>query len=157
MKTFVLFVYFLIPTTLALGNEWLQLPNLDFSMGYYISVEFRDSMYTFGGENSLFVSNETWSYNFTSKIWSLINSTGIASPRTRHSAVVVFDKMFVFGGFNGLNYEATFQVFFIQNQTWMSECLGIGQLPEPRSSHSTIITSQNLVLLFGGIFYFFAK
>jgi hypothetical protein len=55
----------------------------------------------FGGYDVKHSYNDTWSFNITTRRWTELQCTGsIPSPRACHTAVLVDDVMYVFGGFS---------------------------------------------------------
>jgi hypothetical protein len=55
----------------------------------------------FGGTDDQHNYNDTWSFDIWSRKWTELQCTGsIPSPRGGHSAVLVDDVMYVFGGFS---------------------------------------------------------
>ena len=56
----------------------------------------------FGGYDFLDFFNDTWSFDISTRKWTELQCTGsIPSPRGGHSAVLVDDFMYVFGGYTG--------------------------------------------------------
>ena len=46
--------------------------------------------------------NDTWSFDISTRKWTELQCTGsIPSPRCSHTAVLVDDVMYVFGGYSG--------------------------------------------------------
>ena len=46
-------------------------------------------------------NNDTWSFDISTRKWTELQCTGsIPSPRTGHTAVLVDDVMYVFGGYS---------------------------------------------------------
>ena len=56
--------------------------------------------YRFGGYGGLRnVFNDTWSFDVSTRKWTKLQCTGsIPSPRSGHSAVLIGDVLYVFGG-----------------------------------------------------------
>jgi N-acetylneuraminic acid mutarotase len=54
----------------------------------------------FGGNaGSHKIFNDTWSFNILTRKWTRLQCTGsVPPPRARHSAVLIDDAMYVFGG-----------------------------------------------------------
>ena len=56
----------------------------------------------FGGQHDF---NDAWSFNISTRKWTELQCTGsIPSPRSGHTAVLVNDVMYVFGGYTGKDY-----------------------------------------------------
>jgi len=55
----------------------------------------------FGGSTGSHVFNDTWSFNISTRKWTEVQCTGsIPSPRAGHTAVLIDDVMYVYGGSN---------------------------------------------------------
>ena len=53
----------------------------------------------FGGRGDPHDFNDTWSFNISTRKWTELQCTGpIPSARTTHTAVLIDDVMYVFGG-----------------------------------------------------------
>lgn len=53
----------------------------------------------FGGTDSQYHYNDTWTYDATSRTWAELHCIGfIPSPREGHSAALVDDVVYVYGG-----------------------------------------------------------
>jgi len=53
----------------------------------------------FGGYGGTHRFNDTWSFNILTRKWTELQCTGsIPSPRAGHTAVLIDDFMYVFGG-----------------------------------------------------------
>jgi N-acetylneuraminic acid mutarotase len=53
----------------------------------------------FGGYDGTHRFNDTWSFNISTRKWTELQCTGsIPSPRAGHTAVLIDDVMYVFGG-----------------------------------------------------------
>ena len=62
---------------------------------------YADSMVLFGGESQNgSLNNDLWLYNITQDRWTelTVNDTMKPSPVTEHTATVVDDKLYIFGG-----------------------------------------------------------
>jgi len=56
-------------------------------------------MISFGGTDSQYHYNDTWTFDTTSRIWGELHCIGfIPSPREGHSAALVDDVVYVYGG-----------------------------------------------------------
>jgi hypothetical protein len=53
----------------------------------------------FGGYDGTHCLNDTWSFNILTRKWTELQCTGsIPSPRAAHTAVLIDDVIYVFGG-----------------------------------------------------------
>jgi len=58
-----------------------------------------DSPSSFGGTDGQYHYNDTWAFDLNTRVWSELNCIGfIPSPREGHSASIVDDVIYVFGG-----------------------------------------------------------
>ena len=70
-------------------------------------------------------------------------SGNLPSPRAAHSASIVKNKLFIFGGWNG--FSAFNDVFAMDLNTFIwSEILSNGNLPIPRNNHRTATFGNNI-------------
>lgn len=54
---------------------------------------------SFGGTDSQYHYNDTWTYDTTTRTWAELHCIGfIPSPREGHSAALVDDVVYVYGG-----------------------------------------------------------
>lgn len=64
-------------------------------------MTYKDTLVLFGGEvaNGTFV-NDLWSFNMSTMQWKLLPGNAVSSPPglASHTANVVGDKLFIFGG-----------------------------------------------------------
>jgi len=104
-----------------------------------------------------FVGDEVWEYNIDTKIWRLIPKVaglGAAFPQPRwlHTAVVIDDKMVVFGGVNPDSVILNdVWVYDPDSHHWLqSKVEGVPILP--REGHSAVAVGNSMVV-FGGISY----
>ena len=75
----------------------------------FVSLTFvlysRYNFFRFGGHGDQHYFNDTWSFDLSTRKWTELQCTGsIPSPRLGHTAVLVDDVMYVFGGFTGKTY-----------------------------------------------------
>ena len=62
-------------------------------------ITFGDNIYVFGGTDGQYHYNDTWQYDTNSQTWTELSCIGyIPVPREGHSATLVDDVMYVFGG-----------------------------------------------------------
>lgn len=88
------------------SNMWLQLPlrgQAPRARYRHTAVLCADAMFTFGGvDKAQYRFPDLHEYNFLSRNWSKVQTTGIApSARTFHRAVVHQGCMYILGGFDG--------------------------------------------------------
>ncbi len=104
----------------------------------------------FGGrlsDNSF--SNETWVYNLTANVWTLLSPVGGIKPSARDSHTMVNiggDQVLLFGGW--LNNETW--VYDLSANTWTQMNPVGGIKPSARSHHAMAYIGSDQALLFGG-------
>jgi len=150
------------------SNTWKQdvfvLPSVLLPRSYPAGVLVDDSLYIFGGfvQALQAVTNDVWSYNITSKSWSLHSSNGRAGaprPRQGHSAVFYNDtvngpSIILFGGYNGTGGMSDTWQYIIKTTAWIQLTKdGDPSGPSPRWGQSAIFTvDPPTVVIFGGSF-----
>lgn len=109
-------------------------------------------MVVFGGFEKGVRTNSTIVFDFETKTWQEVklHSKSLPAPRAGHSAVVVDDAMYIFGGKDDENEKLKdLWRFDLNNQNWQ-------QLDSPdnsvaaRSGHSCCVFNNHLIV-FGGI------
>lgn len=59
-------------------------------------------LYIFGGYDGYQRSNDLYTYDFSTNVWTLLNASGTIPPRRdRHTAVVYLNTLVIFGGYDG--------------------------------------------------------
>lgn len=62
-------------------------------------IRYLTGTISFGGTDSQYHYNDTWTYDTTSRTWAELHCIGfIPSPREGHSAALVDDVVYVYGG-----------------------------------------------------------
>ena len=107
-------------------------------------------MCRFGGTDGLQWFNDVWTYDPRSNSWTQLDCIGyIPQPREGHSAALVNDVMYIFGGRtqdgNDLGDLAAFRITSRRWYTFQK----MGQSPSPRSGHSMTAYGQQIVVLAG--------
>ncbi|KAK6455979.1 uncharacterized protein RJT20DRAFT_145221 [Scheffersomyces xylosifermentans] len=131
-------------------NNFKPPPLTNHSMSVY-----KNKIYIFGGVyNNEKVSSDLWSFDAGDKKWTQLTTTGnIPLPVNEHSACIVNDKLYVYGGndFSGVIYDTLF-VLDLQTLVW-SKLTEVGGLdgPGPRCGHSmTYLPKYNKLVIMGG-------
>jgi len=88
------------------SNMWIQLPlrgTAPRARYRHTSVVCGDAMFMFGGvDKAQYRFPDLHEYNFITKSWNKVNTTGVMpSARTFHKAVVHEGYMYILGGFDG--------------------------------------------------------
>lgn len=114
-------------------------------------VVYKDKIYLFGGQENFVPSNRLYEYNFLKDEWKQILGKGdIPSPRQDHSAAIIGDSMFIFGGeVVNLSLKNDFYEFNLISQIWKRVYLDPECIPTPRRGHS-LIPYKEYIVIFGG-------
>jgi leucine-zipper-like transcriptional regulator 1 len=109
-------------------------------------------MYVFGGYDGVY-KNDFHKFNFITNTWTLINgnlsSPNYPTPRYRTAATVYKDRLFLFGGHDGVKQLNDFYCHNFSTEEWTSLNFQSGVIPSPRDSH-IFVSYQNSIYLFGG-------
>ena len=140
-------------TGIRMGS-WMQGSNMPFPRYYAASAMYSQSdttwLYVFGGDTtgSGVATSACLKYNLNTDTWNYIPS--LPEPMRLNSAVVVGDKIYVFGGFNApfpALSIASFYVYDITNNTWTQ----LPDLPVPLFFTGAESYEDSLIYIFGGI------
>lgn len=104
----------------------------------------------FGGTNGLQWFNDVWSYDPRTNTWTQQECIGyIPAPREGHSAAVVGDVMYVFGGRTEEGTDlGDLAAFRLSTRRWYT-FQNMGPSPSPRSGHSMTAHGKQIVVLAG--------
>ncbi|KAF3912713.1 hypothetical protein ABW21_db0207834 [Orbilia brochopaga] len=125
-------------------SRWeLLLNNVDGSPDFpakrtnHTVISYADKLYLFGGTNGVIWFNDVWAYDPRTNSWSQLDCIGyIPSPREGHSAALVGDTMYVFGGRSNDGTDlGDLAAFRIPSRRWYT-FQNMGPSPSPRSGHS---------------------
>jgi len=120
------------------------------------AVFYNNSLVVFGGECSCGsnIYNFVWSYNFDSLNWTFlaVGPDG-GGPRSRHSAVVWNDSMYVFGGCTWFCIPTNELWWFdFPTGTWNNVSdVNSTAWPVARSEHVGVLLDSGLMAVYGGI------
>jgi hypothetical protein len=106
--------------------------------------------YSFGGTDGVQWFNDVWTYDPRTNAWTQQDCIGyIPQPREGHSAALVNDVMYIFGGRtvegNDLGDLAAFK---IASRRWYT-FQNMGPSPSPRSGHSMTAFDSKIIVLAG--------
>ena len=104
----------------------------------------------FGGTNGTQWFNDVWSYDPKVVAWSQLDCIGyIPAPREGHSAALVDDVMYIFGGRTEEGTDlGDLAAFRITSRRWYT-FQNMGPSPSPRSGHSMTAYGKQIVVLAG--------
>ncbi len=113
---------------------------------YDIRVDCR----RFGGTNGVQWFNDVWTYDPRFNVWSQLDCIGyIPAPREGHSAALVNDVMYIFGGRTEEGTDlGDLAAFRITSRRWYT-FQKMGPAPSPRSGHSMTAYGKQIVVLAG--------
>ena len=140
-------------TGIRMGS-WMQGSNMPFPRYYAASAMYSHSdttwLYVFGGDTtgSGVATSACLKYNLNTDTWNYIPS--LPEPMRVNSAVVVGDKIYVFGGFNAPFPALSISSFYeysITNNTWTQ----LPDLPVPLFFSGAESYEDSLIYIFGGI------
>lgn len=115
----------------------------------------KNKIYVFGGVyNNEKVSNDLWCFDTLINKWLQLTTTGdLPLPVNEHSAVIVGDRLYVYGGndFSGAIYDSLYSLD-LHTLKWskLSKDLSLNG-PGPRCGHSiTYLPKLNQLIIMGG-------
>ncbi|KAI0654188.1 hypothetical protein C8Q70DRAFT_1142246 [Cubamyces menziesii] len=117
----------------------------------HICVTYGEKIILFGGTDCQYHYNDTWAFDTTTNTWTELTCIGfIPSPREGHSAAMVDDVVYVFGG-RGVDGKdlGDLGAFKISNQRWYM-FQKMGPAPSPRSGHA-MASMGSRVFVLGGL------
>ena len=109
-----------------------------------------DQTSRFGGTNGTQWFNDVWSYDPRINTWTQLDCIGyIPAPREGHSAALVGDVMYIFGGRTEEGADlGDLAAFRITSRRWYT-FQNMGPSPSPRSGHSMTAFDTQIVVLAG--------
>ena len=104
----------------------------------------------FGGTNGALWFNDVWSYDPVSSAWAQLECIGyIPAPREGHSAALVNDVMYIFGGRTEEGADlGDLAAFRLTSRRWYT-FQNMGPSPSPRSGHSMTAFGNQIIVLAG--------
>ncbi|CAH2067199.1 unnamed protein product [Thlaspi arvense] len=107
-------------------------------------------LYVFGGfGRDDCLTNQVHVLDAETQIWTQPVIKGVPpSPRDSHSCTTVGDKLFVFGGTDGINYLKDLHILDTSSHTWRIQDVR-GEGPEGREAHSAVLVDKR-IFIFGG-------
>lgn len=116
---------------------------------------YKTKLVVFGGVyNNEKVSNDVWTFDVLTSRWQQVETTGTRPPPVNeHSACVVSDKLYVYGGndFSGQIYDVLYALD-LKTYVWAKlDGAFAGAGPGPRCGHSmTYFPRYNSIVVMGG-------
>ncbi|KAG8193291.1 hypothetical protein JTE90_003778 [Oedothorax gibbosus] len=121
------------------------------------AVVYKNKVYIWGGISSHhqnLVSEKLYCFDVASLTWSVIEGTGhVPSPTDGHSACVIDNSMYVFGGFESISEVLVNSLYKLDLDTYKWERLWTkGTPPCPRDFHTASVIGRRMYI-FGGRSY----
>jgi N-acetylneuraminic acid mutarotase len=108
-------------------------------------------LYLFGGDDfvALHQNNDVWAFNSETLHWTKLQPKGDPpSPRNYHSASVVKNKIYIFGGYNNKCHFNDLHILNTDTLQWEDNQTK-GNPPVRRAAHQTAVVGDK-IYLFGG-------
>ena len=118
--------------------------------GYYAALHNKKFI-LFGGYDGVKWLNDLWEFDLRERRWMLIEELGGKAPPNQRSCpsyVKDVDKLYVFGGYDGVTRMNDFFVCDLNTYEW-SEIKNFGSIPSPRYFHSCAL-HDGKIYVFGG-------
>ncbi|KAF5093333.1 hypothetical protein D0Z00_004116 [Geotrichum galactomycetum] len=114
-------------------------------------ITYQDKLYLFGGTDGKLWYSDTWVYDPLANSWSSLECTGfVPAPCEGHSATIIGDIMYIFGGRSAGGKDlGTLSALKISARKWFS-FQNMGPAPSPRSGHSMTAFGGHKILIMGG-------
>ncbi|KAG2769665.1 Dynein alpha chain, flagellar outer arm [Phytophthora cactorum] len=120
------------------------------------AILFEKNIIIFGGFAAEKRMNDLWIFNTELKVWEQKYAQsfweGLPQCRGAHSATLVGEKMYVFGGYGGNGFGRTdfndLHALDLHSFKWQ-EIQSDGEKPEPRSGHQTCLVKEQLLVIGG--------
>jgi hypothetical protein len=116
------------------------------------SVIIGNSMYIFGGaDESDKPLQDIWRFNFDARTWNEIQPNGeIPQARYHHSSVASYNRLFIYGGFDGAKELNDFYSFNPGTNTWQLELPRKNCTPPIAKQGHTLTAIGSNIYLVGG-------
>jgi chromosome segregation ATPase len=113
-------------------------------------VTWNDKLFLFGGTDGVNWFNDVWTYDPRTNSWTELDCIGyIPVSREGHSATLVNDTMYIFGGRTQEGVDlGDLAAFRISSRRWYM-FQNMGHSPSPRSGHSMTAYGKHVVVMAG--------
>ncbi|ODQ65979.1 hypothetical protein NADFUDRAFT_82875, partial [Nadsonia fulvescens var. elongata DSM 6958] len=114
-------------------------------------VTYQDKLYLFGGTDGKLWYSDTYVFDPVDSTWTVLDCTGyIPAPCEGHSATIVDDIMYIFGGRNSKGEDlGVLSALRLSTQRWYT-FQNMGPGPSARSGHSMSSFNDNKIIVMGG-------
>eukprot|EP01126_Amoeba_proteus_P047341 TRINITY_DN5396_c0_g2_i11.p1 TRINITY_DN5396_c0_g2~~TRINITY_DN5396_c0_g2_i11.p1 ORF type:complete len:349 (-),score=58.95 TRINITY_DN5396_c0_g2_i11:756-1802(-) len=142
-------------------KSWTILPSTGGSYTRHSMSIVNNSIYLIGGRSygygfglsSLFANLVSFSkiekFSIDANSWATIHVSSPPPSRLEHSATVIGNEIWIFGGTDKSEYFADVHVLDVVNKTWRIPKLG-GQPPKPRRGHTATLIDGDKIVIIGG-------
>ena len=116
----------------------------------HIAITHTDKLYIFGGTNGVDWFNDIWRFDPLTRVWTMLKCSGfVPQPREGHSASLVGDVIYIFGGrdVDG-NDLGDLSAFKISTSRWFT-FQNMGPGPSPRSGHALCTVGKRIYVVGG--------
>ncbi|KAK9459920.1 uncharacterized protein V1516DRAFT_467098 [Lipomyces oligophaga] len=116
----------------------------------HTTTVFGGKLYLFGGTNGQECFNDTWSFDPADCQWTQLDCVGfLPKPCERHSAAIVGDLMYVFGGRSADGREiGSLTTLRLSTNRWFT-FQNMGPSPSPRAGHSMTVSGSKIFTIGG--------
>ncbi|KIO21280.1 hypothetical protein M407DRAFT_245524 [Tulasnella calospora MUT 4182] len=143
--------------------RWRRVPKKEpwpLPRAYHSTVCYEGSLYIFGGEGACHgerrvLLNDLWTFDIRTETWTEVQCDGLLQQsRYSHSAAVIGNNMFLFGGIVAGDTEGTYVtmddafVFNFRDHTWRSLAM-LGRTPSGNHSGALLVVDSQLVVVGG--------
>ncbi|KAL9603564.1 MAG: hypothetical protein Q9219_001067 [cf. Caloplaca sp. 3 TL-2023] len=137
----------LIPNSAEGGPPEGQIPP---ARTNHTTITWNEKLYLFGGTNGSQWFNDVWAYDARQPAWTQLDCIGyIPTPREGHSAALVDDVMYIFGGRTEDGTDlGDLAAFKITSRRWFT-FQNMGPAPSPRSGHTMTAFGKQIVVAAG--------
>jgi len=110
-----------------------------------------EKIFIFGGSDNETCFNDLYIFDCETYWWTLHKTKGLVPPRPRraHTADLIGDYIYFFGGSNGQNYFNTLYLLNTKTLCWEKPEVR-GQIPNPRRAHTSWVYNDLLYIFAGG-------
>lgn len=108
-------------------------------------------MYLIGGRDlSLRTFSDIWRFSLTAREWKRMQVEGRIPPLSNHSAVLIRNQIFIYGGLSSKNTQNyAIYVYDIELNSWKL-VKSYGPSPAPRDDHAAVADGDRGFYVFGG-------
>jgi hypothetical protein len=142
------------------NNKWIKIKpmgEIPPPLTNHSMTAFNENLYVFGGQNSSFINDQLYCYNYLKNEWIIckLNGPSFPPPLYSHSSAIYGSLLFIYGG--KLSNDLTSDDFFIIDLSNLNSWKLKNSLlfsPGARYGHSiTVNSNDEKILIMGGDIY----